>query len=1323
MKRCPECRRDYYDDSLFYCLDDGRALLEGPAAQLGVPLSGGSGAGETGLSSGDEPATAILSNPDAIATRSLSNDDRATAIFDSSQNSQRPFIASPHNLTEDLSPLVGREKEITEIESLLSRGEFRLVTLTGIGGTGKTRLALAAAWRMLLNFPDGVFFVNLAPITDPKLVTPAIAQTLGVQESGGEPILEALKRHLAGRKMLLVVDNFEQVSQAAPDIEKLINADSNLRVLVTSREPLRLRAEYEFAVLPLALPSEHERLSVAGLSEYESIRFFVERAQAVKSEFVLSDTNASQVAAICRSLDGLPFAIELAAARIKLFEPQTILSRLSSSLKFLTGGAKELPERRQTMRGAIAWSYDLLNAEERQLLDRLSVFAGGFTIESAEAVGADQGGEILDTVSSLLDKNLIARMNQQGGDPRFRMLVVVREFALEKLEQTGTSEDTRRRHAAFYAELAEQAERELRGSRASDWLQRLEQEHENVRLSLSWSIDREPETALRVAASIQRFWWRRGHLSEGVEWMNRVIDANANSGDPKLLASAYRGISSLSWNRGDFDAAVVFAEKGLTIARSTDDKNLIINALHSVGTAKHNKGDFAGAQKFSEQALAMAREAGQMFETADLANALGELARHREDYAAAQELYEETLLIARENGFQQLNMLAAINLAAVACQLEDYQASYAYTLESMKISEEMGSTVSVGYALERFAALAVISGEMERAARLSGAMESLYDAAGYKIEEVDRLFLERYLEEARVAMGPADFESARRYGRAMSVKDAIALARENEEEWRSTEAINVVSGDSKLRTTLPSPSLSASAENIPPYTAERGVSSAEYIIREVKRHSLAWLAAAVLFVVGLGGFLTFSYLSQTNQIGSIAVMPFVNEGGDADVDYLSDGMTETLIRSLSQLPNLAVKSRSTVFYYKGKEISPKKIGEELGVQAILLGRVGGRGDDLKLSLELVNAQTQDVIWAEEYNRKRSDLVGLQSDIAKDVSTKLKLKLSGADEAKMAKSVTTDSEAYQAYLRGRYYWNRRTAENVRRAIEQFTIAAEKDPAYALAYAGLADCYAVLPEYAGTPTGESLPQAKAFAERAIALDDRAVEPYTTLAFIHRSAWEWQEAEAGFKRAIEVNPNYATSYHWYSLLLRNLGRFDETAAMIKRAQELDPLSSIIGVNVSDSQQMLNDHLASIETARRTIELDPTFSAAYENLGASLLEIGRVDEGIANLEKAVELGKRSSVRLRGLGYGYAVTGRRSEALAIAKELEKRFDKKESNGQYVAAVYAGLGDKDKAFAWLEKDFAARNGSLGDIVWRIHFKTLRDDPRYGDLLRRMGLPR
>jgi TolB-like protein/Flp pilus assembly protein TadD len=475
-------------------------------------------------------------------------------------------------------------------------------------------------------------------------------------------------------------------------------------------------------------------------------------------------------------------------------------------------------------------------------------------------------------------------------------------------------------------------------------------------------------------------------------------------------------------------------------------------------------------------------------------------------------------------------------------------------------------------------------------------------------------------------------------------------------------------------------------------------------------------------LLAVGGFFGYKYFGPTKQIESIAVMPFVNESGNADLEYLSDGMTETLIKSLSQVPNLSVKSRSTVFYYKGKETSPKKIGEELGVQAVLLGRVGGRGDDLKLSLELVNTKTQDVIWTEEYNRRQSDLVSLQSEIARDVFTKLELKLSGVDEAKVTKTATADPEAYQAYLKGRYYWNRRTAENLKKAIEQFKTATDRDPNYALAYAGLADCYAVLGEYTGTPTLELLPQAKAFAERAIALDNRLAEPHATLGLIHKFAWDWKESEREFKRAIEINPNYATSYHWYSILLRSLGRFDETASVIKQAEKLDPLSSIIGVNVSDSYQMLNDHNSSVETMLKILELDPAFSAAYENLGASYLKLQRNEEGIANLEKAVELTKRSAVRLRGLGYGYAVTGKRTEAIAIAKELEEKFEKRESNGQYIASVYAGLGDKDKAFEWLERDFRNRHGSLPDIVWRIHFESLRDDPRYKDLLKRMGLP-
>jgi eukaryotic-like serine/threonine-protein kinase len=502
-------------------------------------------------------------------------------------------------------------------------------------------------------------------------------------------------------------------------------------------------------------------------------------------------------------------------------------------------------------------------------------------------------------------------------------------------------------------------------------------------------------------------------------------------------------------------------------------------------------------------------------------------------------------------------------------------------------------------------------------------------------------------------------------------------------------------------------------------------SSLEYAVTQARSHKFITAIIGVLLVGVISTVAYFAYVSRggsTKQISSIAVMPFVNESGNADVEYLSDGMTETLITSLSQVPNLAVKSRSTVFYYKGKETSPKRIGEELGVQAVLLGRVGGRGDDLKLSLELVNTQTEDVIWSEQYDRKQSDLVSLQSEIAKDVSTKLKLKLSGVDEANVTKTSTANPEAYQAYLKGRYYWNRRTAENIKKAIEQFKAATDRDPNYALAYVGLADCYAVLSEYAGTPTSETAPQAKAYAERALAIDGQLAEPHATLGLVNENLWQWGEAEKEFKRAIELNPNYPTAYHWYSIFLKDVGRNDEAAVTIKRAQELDPLSSVIAVNISRLYQLENNHTASVENSLKIIELDPSFGPAYEYLALSYLKQGKNAEANAAAEKAAELNNRSGIVLGDLSYVYAATGKRAEAIAVIKELEGKYERKEAIGQFIAAAYSGLGEKDKVFEWLEKDLEARNGKLVEVRWQVQFETLHDDPRYKELLKRMGLP-
>lgn len=482
-------------------------------------------------------------------------------------------------------------------------------------------------------------------------------------------------------------------------------------------------------------------------------------------------------------------------------------------------------------------------------------------------------------------------------------------------------------------------------------------------------------------------------------------------------------------------------------------------------------------------------------------------------------------------------------------------------------------------------------------------------------------------------------------------------------------------------------------------------------------------APIVAVIIAAGIYLAYRYFdSSGKQIGSIAVMPFVNESGNADVEYLSDGMTETLISSLSQIPNLSVKSRSAVFFYKGKEITPRNIGEEMGVQAVLLGRVGQRGEDVKLSLELVNAQTQDVIWSAQYNRKLADLITLQSEIARDVLSKLRTHLSGAEEQKVAKTYTANSEAYQLYLKGRYYWNKRTAENIMKAIEQFQQAADIDPNYALAYAGLADCYVVLGDYSGAPESETVPRMRAYAERALQLDESLAEAHTSLAYSYVQSWQWQKAESEYKRAIELNPQYPTTRHWYYLCLVEMGRMDEAMAEIKLARQLDPLSPIISFNVATAYLYSGDIDAALREGHKVIELDPAFARGHGVVGISLLKQQRFGEALGELEKAVELSPRDRQMIRDLGYAYAAAGKRDQALAIIRSLQTKYEKREAFGSDVAAVYAGLGDNDQAFAWIEKDLQTRSGRLGRVFYQVPFEPLRSDPRYRDLRRRMGAP-
>ena len=489
-----------------------------------------------------------------------------------------------------------------------------------------------------------------------------------------------------------------------------------------------------------------------------------------------------------------------------------------------------------------------------------------------------------------------------------------------------------------------------------------------------------------------------------------------------------------------------------------------------------------------------------------------------------------------------------------------------------------------------------------------------------------------------------------------------------------------------------------------------------------------WMAILILVGIAFGCLLLWQReksktpaLTSSGPGNSIAVLPFENATHDTETEYLSDGISEALINSLSELPQLRVIARSTAFRYKGKQVEPQAVGRELNVQTVLMGIVRQLGDKLNVQVDLVDTTTGAQLWGQEYERKLVDVIAIKQTLVREVTEKLRLKPTGEQQQRLKQRDTSNPEAYQFYLRGRYYWNKRTPANVNKAMEQFQQAADKDPRYALAYVGLADCYLLQEDYVGVPAGECYPKAKAFAQRALKLDSSLAEAHTSLAYAYTNLWEWEQAEGEFKRSMNLNANYSTAPHWYSIHLLNVGRFDEAMTEIKRAHELDPLSAVIGTTFTYAYTANGDVNASIAQCKSVIDLDPNYPRAHEYLGLGYLSQGSNSQAIAELQKAVELSGGDRRPLRDLGYGYAFSGKRAEALAVLKELETKFEKHEAIAQDFAAVYAGLGDKDQAFAWLEKDFQARSGLLAWIRWAPPFDSLRSDPRCADLLRRMGL--